>query len=55
MNPPQSSLGPIFINDPPSADTEVVSPTPDTSHDQAPSPVERDNMFYFETITFQVC
>ena len=35
---------------------EPNSPDRDISQDQAPTPaVEKDNVFYFETVTFQVC
>ena len=60
MDPPQSCSSSITINDP-FPDTGGKSPAPDKSHDQAPdSPlawlaVERDDVFYFETVTFQVC
>jgi len=60
MDPPQSCSSSIIISDL-SADTEVVTPpVPNKSHDQTPTSssawlaVERDDVFYFETITFQV-
>jgi len=57
---PQSCSNSIIISDL-SADTEVVAPpAPNKPHEQTPTSssaclaVERDDVFYFETITFQV-
>lgn len=56
MDPPQSCTSPIIMNDVSEDIGEITEPNrPDISQDQAPTPaVERDNVFYFETVTFQV-
>ena len=60
MDPPQSCASSIIVSDEVSADIRAVESRgiPNIPHDQAPdsawSTVERDDMFYFETIVFQV-
>ena len=59
MDPPQSFASSIIANEV-SADIRAVEARgiPNIPHDQAPNSawltVERDDMFYFETIVFQV-
>jgi len=59
MDPPQSSASSIIVSDHPSADIGEPQAL-DIPPDRALSPrsawlaVERDDVFYFETITFQV-
>ena len=57
MDPPRSRSSSIIANDLTADIGEVADPGV-SPQDQAPSPawlaVERDNLFYFETVTFQV-